>query len=61
MEFFLVYAGIALVTTLCIVVIVMAVSAAYVNVEKIRAAAEFALSVDDERPSSVSWHPSENL
>lgn len=61
MEFFLMYAGIALVTTLCIVIIVLAVSAAYVNVEKIRAAAEFALSLDDERPSSTSWHPSENI
>lgn len=60
-ETFLMFVGIALVTTLCLVILIAAVGAAYVNVEKIRAAAEFALALEDDKPSSTSWHPSENL
>lgn len=63
MEFLLVYAGIAVITTVCLVVVIATIGAAASNVAKIHAAAEFAMAMDDsDRPNAgTSWHPSENV
>lgn len=64
MEFLLVYAGIAVVTTICLVIVIATIGAVWANVAKIQAAAEFAIALDDNASSTrnaTSWHPSENV